>query len=116
MSPTFKVPAVVDGVSPLKDGGVSVRFHTQEMTPGQIADLMGYYQKFGWLIFSEQEQDVSQIKLDTIRKDAGGKSPSQRLRSVIFVLYSQTDRSETFEQFYERQMEKLINMVKENLT
>jgi hypothetical protein len=113
---TFQVPATLEGVSLLKDGGVSLRYHTNELTADEKVVVSGYYQKFGWLLFSEQEHDEDLLKLEDIRKDIGGKTPSQRMRSVLYVLYSQSGRLDlTFEQFYAEKMNRIIDQIKANL-
>ncbi|MCH7641307.1 hypothetical protein IID22_03865 [Patescibacteria group bacterium] len=40
---------------------------------------------------------------------------SQRLRHVLFKAWEQTKRTETAEEHYQRNMERFINKVKENL-
>lgn len=112
---TIQIPASLEGISMLKDGGMSLRFGTQEATPEQKLVIMNYYQQFGWLLFAAQEQDESRLKLEAIRKDTGGKSPSQRLRAVLFVLYTKEAPSIPFEQYYEQKVERFINLVKQNL-
>lgn len=115
MSDTFQIPAIIEGVSPLKDGGLSIRFHTNEVTTQEKVTVMEFYQKFGWLLFSEQEHD-EHMTLEEARRDTGGKSPAQRLRAALFVLYKQSNRNDlTFEEFYLRYMEQFIDRVKENL-
>ena len=47
--------------------------------------------------------------------DAESKSPSQRLRSVLFVYYKQLNAKESFEDFYARQIELVIEKVKTKL-
>jgi hypothetical protein len=115
VSKTFQIPSILDGISPLKDGGLSMRFHTNEVTDSEKLIALSFYQKFGWLLFQEQEHDDS-LELESVRRDTGGKTPSQRLRSVLYILYQQSGKTDqTFEQFYATQMEKFINRVKENL-
>lgn len=92
-----------------------MRFGTQEATPEQKLVIMNYYQQFGWLLFSAEEHDESQLKLEAVRKDTGGKSPSQRLRAVLYVLYQQEGSAIPFEQYYEQKIERFINLVKQNL-
>jgi hypothetical protein len=118
MTKKIQVPATLEGISTLKDGGASVRFHTQELSDEDLAVLFKYTDKFGWLIFAETEAEVQDIKeLEAIRKDTGGKSPSQRLRGALFVLWQQRgDTNTSFEQFYSQQMEKVIENVKGRLT
>lgn len=111
----FQIPAILDGISPLKDGGLSIRLHTNEVNDDEKLIAFSFYQKFGWLLFQEQEFDDS-LELDEVRRDTGGKSPSQRLRNVLHVAYGQSNNSSiTFEQYYSQKMEQFINKVKENL-
>lgn len=115
MSKTFQIPAVLEGITALKDGGLSIRFHTQEASDQDKLVAMKFFQKFGWLLFSEQEHDDSQ-ELEQIRKYTGGKTPSQRLRAVIYIEYQQSGKTDlTFEQYYAQKMEKFIGYVKQNL-
>lgn len=111
----FQVPAILDGVSSLRDGGLSIRYHTQELSQEEKVKVMDFLQGFGWLLFSESEQDEESLVLDDVRRDLGGKSPSQRLRGALHVAYEQGGKELTWEQYYARQMEKYINHVKQNL-
>lgn len=112
----FQVPAILDGVSSLRDGGLSIRYHTNELTQEEKVKVMDFLQGFGWLLFSENEQDEDSLILEDIRRDTGGKSPAQRFRAVLYVSYQQSGHTDlTFEQFYAKQMEKHINYEKQNL-
>lgn len=116
MGKTFQIPAILEGITALKDGGLSIRFHTNEASDEDKLIAMKFFQKFGWMIFSEQEQDEKTLILEDIRRDTGGKSPSQRLRATIFVAYQQSGKTDiTFEEFYARRMEQHINFEKQNL-
>ncbi|HJQ07959.1 MAG TPA: hypothetical protein VJ836_00595 [Candidatus Saccharimonadales bacterium] len=116
MGKTFQIPATLEGITALKDGGLSIRFHTQEVDNKDKLTAMEFFQSFGWMLFSEQEQNEDTLILEEIRKDVGGKTPSQRLRSVLYILYQQSGRTDvTFEQYYLQKMEYFINLVKQNL-
>jgi len=115
MSNTFKVGATLEGVSTLKDGGVSLRFHTQELSAEEKMLAFGYQQGFGWLLFQQQEYKSEELELDQIRKDTGGKSPSRRMRSILYLLYKQSGQSVPFEVYYGQQMERIIDQLKDKL-
>jgi hypothetical protein len=111
MSKPFQVPAILEGLSMLKDGGISLRFHTNEMTAEEKVEASKYYQKFGWLLFSENE-DI-EIPKGRAPESELGKTPSQRLRAVIYIKYQQSDMLDiTFDEFYRRELERLINYEK----
>lgn len=117
MNKVFQTPATVEGISTLRDGGLSVRLHTQELNDKQTAEILSLNGKFGWFSLKETELTGKDLDgLEDVRKDLTGKSPSQRLRSVVFVAYKQKDDpSISFEQFYASKMEQFINFVKDNL-
>lgn len=95
----------------LKDGGVSVRFSTNELSVEEKVELTKYYQKFGWLLFAENE-DI-EIPKGRAPQSELGKTPSQRLRSVIYIKYQQADIGDiTFDEYYRRELERLITYEK----
>lgn len=110
----FSVPATLEGISPLKEGGMSLRFHTQEVSKTEMVSLMNYYQSFGYLLFSPEQLGEEDIPKETLSPDEK-KSPSKRLRASLFVLWKQQGGEGDFEAFYRRQMEKAIESVKSKL-
>lgn len=113
MSKIFQAPSYVDGVSPLKDGGLSVRFHTQELTNEEKLTILNFYQSFGYLLFKENQFSEEEIPKEDAPEE--GKSQSQRLRGVIYLVWKQQNKEPDFEKFYRRQTEGLIQQYKERL-
>ena len=111
---TFKIEAILDGVTPLKDGGVSLRFHTNEVATADKVMLLEFYQSFGWLLFNANAIQDSEIPKEQAKPEAG-VSPSKRLYGVLFVYWKQLGSKGDFDAFYKQQMEKFIERVKENL-
>lgn len=111
----FQIEAILDGVTPLKDGGVSLRFHTNEVSKDQKVTLMEFYQSFGWLLFAANEHQESEVPRELAKRDVG-QSPSQRLRAVLFVYWKQLGSKGDFEAFYKQKMEFFIDKIKENLS
>lgn len=113
----FQVASVVDGISPLKDKGMSIRFHTKELSEDEKVLLISFYQKYGWLVFSEDSvQEELLPEQDTDVEGRRVKTPSQRLRSTIYVYGKQLGKpGEEFDTFYRHEMEKLINYYKNKL-
>jgi hypothetical protein len=114
----FQVAASLDGVSPLKDGGMSVRFHTQEIPKEEQVNLIGYYQQFGYLLFKPdafKESEIPEKNTDIEGKRV--KTPSQRLRATLWVLGDKKGHKTPEEQdiFYQHQMERFIDKVKEQI-
>lgn len=107
----IQTAAILEGVSTLKDGSISVRFHTQELSPEQKVQFMEYLQKFGWMLFKEAETPFVEDEIpdyDPKQYDEI-KSPSQRLKAVIFVKSQQDGVSKKdFNEFYQKEMARII--------
>lgn len=108
-------PGVVQSVRTLQDGTIKLDIHTPELVPDEMAHLFGLIRKSGWLLISPnriEEKDIPDVDAPT---EAGDKTPSQRLRAVLFVLWEQQRAKGDFDGFYRRAMEHMINQVKEKL-
>lgn len=111
----FQIQAILDGVTPRKDGSATLRFVTNEVSKADKVMLMDFYQSFGWLMFAANEFQESDIPKDSAHRDTG-QSPSQRLRGVLFVKWSQSGGNGDFEAYYKQQVERIIDKVKETLS
>ena len=118
----FQVPAVVDGITPLKDRGMSIRFHTNELTDEQKLELLRYFDKYGWLLFKESESgfDESEVPDFDPKEFDEQKSPAERLRSTIYV-YARDIRKipeedkKAHREFYVSEMERIMSAYKKKL-
>lgn len=108
MGKTFTIPAILDGVTPRKDGSLTLRFITQEVSKQDKIEAMDYYQSFGHLLFNENDIDISEVPTGNAILD-GGKSPSKRLKDRMFVSYKENNIGEpsNFNKWYEQQLEKI---------
>mgnify|MGYP003462696644 CR=1 FL=1 len=116
MAQTFTIPAILDGVTPRKDGSLTLRFVTQEVSKADRVVAMDYYQSFGHLLFKENEVDLSEVPEGNAILD-GGKSPSKRLKDRMFVYYKNAKIGEitNFNKWYETQLEKVGNQYLDRL-
>lgn len=64
------------------------------------------------LLFPKDEKDVDVMQ---VQKEVVHKSPSQRMRSVMFLLWKQTGEELPFEVFYTTHMERIIEHLKTKL-
>lgn len=105
---TFTVAAILDGITPRKDGSLTLRFVTQEVSKDDIVNAMSFYQSMGHLLFNENEINLAEIPQGNAYLD-GGKSPSQRLRDRLYVYYKQKNigEPEDFDKWRDRQYEKI---------
>ena len=114
MNKIITTPAILTRISYTKDGGLSLGFSTQEMTNEDKLALSELYQTFGFLAFKQNQIDIS----DLPKEDAEdrNKTPSKRLRAVLYVLLKQKGiKPDQFESFYREKMEQLITIIKDKL-
>lgn len=99
-----------------KDGSASLSFDTRELTAEEIFTIMSLRHTEGWLCFSPNNED---LEIPDEPAELDEKSPSERLRAVLFVYYKQETEAGRFvglfESFRKEKMEKLIEMIKGKL-
>lgn len=109
----IKVPATLEGVSTLKDGSMSIRFHTQELNSDEKVTIINFVNGFGWLLFDVHES--IDLPKESPHREAGDKTPSQRLRAVLYVLWQKKYSDIPFDVWYQQQVEKIISSIKERI-
>lgn len=109
-SSIFQAPAILTRISYTKDRGLSLGFHTNELSDEDKIIAARYHGCFGFLLFKQNQFTEEEIPAGDATDE--GKSPSQRLRSVLFVLWKQRGATGDFEGFYRDQLEAAINRVK----
>lgn len=109
--------AIVDGVTKKKDGTLSIKLGTQELSPEETAELFKFGNQQLWVAFKDTPVSEGDVEApDFLPEFDGQKSHSQRLHGVLYKLWElRTDKKKTARQFYEDYMEKLINTIKEKL-
>jgi len=112
-------PVIFDGYNRKKDGTVSLRFITQEKTSQEIMSIDQMLLQFGVMYFrGEEKMNTEEIdQLDKIDLDLYDepKSQSQRLRSVIFILWKQAGELGEFKTYYKQKTEQIIQHLKNQI-
>lgn len=114
MPKTLLTEATMTGYTPHADNTMTLRFRSQDLTDVQKMDCITHYQQFGWLGFVDSE-DVLDIEIPDTAPQNDSKSPSKRLRAVLYVLWQSKGSVGSFETYYATQMEAIIEMVKERI-
>ena len=111
----LKVPAQISGVKTMSDRGLRISVDTQEISPADAGQVMMMKGKIGWFVFAEQvgEEDIK--NLPQIQLEEGEKSPTARLRAVLFVYWDKHKIAEPFDIFFRRKIESFIGAVKEKI-
>ncbi len=59
--------------------------------------------------------DEPDAELREIKKEVGMKTPSQRMRAVLYKLWMQDGQHEAFETYYANRMEQLLDILKKKI-
>lgn len=112
------ISAQVETVGTRMDGTIKVVLGLQELSPSKGAELLDLRGKVVACYISPKET-IPQKELDQVDEadpEFGGKSPSQRMRNVLYVLFEQSPEGfKTFDDFYKAKMEAMIIHFKSKL-
>ena len=110
------IEATISKVTTMHDKTLRLQIDTQEIGSEQKTQLFSLHDTFGYFFFSEKSFKEPEItELPDVEANPKGKTPSQRLRNTLFVLWTQQGSKGDFEVFYRRQMDILIEHLKNKL-
>jgi hypothetical protein len=115
------IPCAIESVATRKDKTIRVVIGTQELSPAQMTELMSQWiGGIGVMAFKGEqfnyndEEMLNSLKIDAA--ELGGKTPSQRLRSSLYVLFEHNNEGhQDFNTYYQSMMERFIDMVKKRI-
>jgi len=109
-------PSQLTKIETRTDGSIKLTMETQELNGEDMATLFGYRNLVGYVTFTPNKVDDIEVPKENAVAD-DGKSPSQRLRNSLYVLWEQKGKVkyDTFEMFYSVNMERIINQIKDRL-
>lgn len=114
----LRVPATIEKVQTLADGGLKLDLVTQELDPKDEAELMQLKRQLGYFVFAVTESITeSDIPTDPI-EFTDETTLDQRLNGVLYAYHmKKTNNSKTFHTFkrsvYEAILEKYKNKLSE---
>ena len=112
-SNTITTAAIITSLRAKKDGSLGLSISTPELSSeGKVKflDLQG--RNINLLIKPTDEPPVGIFK---VKKDMDNKTPSQRLRAVMFIFYKQLNTDEDFNTWYIKKVNKMIENIKNKL-
>ena len=110
MSKALSCPVILSSASTRADGSVGIRLSTPELKPEEktaIFELQGLE-----LTMFLKPADGQMTDLVEVKSELEEKTPSQRLRAVLFLLWKQQADAVEFEQFYRQKMNGIIEHLK----
>ena len=112
------IPGLVESPTGLKDNTIKFTVRCNELPPEKIGQIFSLNNKFVYLGIKEESFLNEEMELlESLESDELiGKTPSQRLKNVLFVNWkNNTENFQSFEQYYKFKMEKLIDFYKSKL-
>ena len=113
----LKISGIVESISTRKDKTLKLTIGTNEMSPADAADVFQLNQQFCYLgikvePFQKEEQDL----IDSMKSDYEGKTPSQRLRGVLYRNWELNNEGyNNFNSYYVTKMELIVTHYKNKL-
>lgn len=109
---------IIEGLRTRSDGSVSISFATQELDSSKAGELFQLRGKYCKALYSDSNiTKLEEEVVDSTPVVGAGKkkSPSQRLRAVLFILYQQSGLQIEFDDYYRTKMEEIIETFKSNI-
>jgi hypothetical protein len=115
------IPCAIESVSTRRDKTLKVVIGTQELSHQIAAELFSQWTSgVGVMAFKgesftfDDKQLIENIKLDA--EELGTKTPSQRLRSCLFILFEKNNEGfKDFNSYYINWMDKLCDIIKKRI-
>jgi len=110
-----KLPAIFSGVKSRKDRSYRLEFDTCELG-ADAAKLLEIHGSECWLLIAPDDS-LDSVEVPKAKPDSGTnqKTPGQRLRAVLFVLWQQVGKPGDFEDYYRQRLERIIDQFKAKL-
>ena len=127
MSNTVIFDGGVETIATRADGSIKVVVGSQELNSDTMTRLFDLRRKVGYVLISTKEisqEQIDAVETSTSNMEFSEKTPSQRLRGVLYVMWEKTQPKENdqgiekfvdFDLFYKRKLNEIINHYKKQL-
>lgn len=117
MSNPIQLPVLIASLATKVDGSVKITLETRELGGEEASKLFSLRGSEAWCLIAPESFTEENVKLPTEKADpaVGTKTPSQRLRAVLWRLHEQSHSGTDFESFYRIKMEGIIEQLKGKL-
>lgn len=110
----FTSSALLGSVSTKVDGGLSLRIVLPELTSEQKSAVFELQNRELSILLQDNGSDDAP-KFTTVKSDLKTKTPSERLRGLLYVAFKQAKTDQPFEQFYADAMNAFCESVRNKL-
>jgi hypothetical protein len=111
------IPCAIESISTRKDKTLKITIGTQELDPKSMSQLLNQWSNgYGIMAFKKEEFNIEEKELlESIKinqEELNTKTPSQRLRAVLYILYTKNNEGyNDFTNYYLSKIEKLIKTI-----
>ena len=124
MSNTVIFDGGVETIATRADGSIKVVVGSQELSSDTMTRLFDLRRKVGYVLISTKEisqEQIDAVETSTANMEFSEKTPSQRLRGVLYILWEKLQPKENdqgiekfvdFDLFYKRKLNEIINHYK----
>ena len=112
------IAGILEGLTTRKDKTIKLSFGTQELSPNEFAEVFKMNQQFCYIgLKPEPFSKIETDSIDSLKAEYDDmKSPSQRLRAILYRNYEQDNQGyKDFNTYYIGQMETICNHFKSKL-
>ena len=109
---------IIEGIASRKDKTMRITIGTQELTPFQASEVFSMSQQLCYVAIKKENFNPSEISsIETLKADYdNAKTPSQRLRGILFRNYEQESEGyKDFTTYYQAKIEKICEHYKSKL-
>lgn len=108
--------AEIKSVKKLANGTMDVVLNTQIQDPQAMASIFSLQDFCYTMLKNEHFTKEEEEAIQDMKADSFGKTPSQRLRNILYVKFEQDNKGfKDFQDFYKHNMESFINLIKNDL-
>ena len=112
----FQTASTIEKIETRSDNTIKLTIGTQEVSAEQATELFTLKQKIGFFLFDDKPIKPDDLNIpDFVPEIKGDKTPSQRLRAVLYVRWQQLGKQGSADDFYKQQVERFIEAVKDKL-
>jgi len=110
---------ILENIASRADGSIKLTFGTQEVSPTQAGVLFSMRGKYAKCMLSDENiSELAKEEINSLPLTSGGgknKTPSQRLRGVLYRYWEGLGSNGDFEEWYLDMMEKIIDFYKQKI-
>ena len=102
----------------LKDGTYKITLNFNEVSPDTLTKVLMMNNKFAYIAMKEEPFLNEEAKaLESLKSDeVVGKTPSQRIRNVLYILWTKDNEGfQDFDSYYRFKAEKYISWLKNKI-